>query len=429
MKKRNFAALAILVAMSALYSQTENNWFNSWISQILGMDQIYVSYMVSLSSIFGAVFFLIWGTYSDTLRTRWGRRKPVLVPGLIVTGLLVIAFGMTKNYWMCLILDGLILMIFANMCWAARPSLVADLEPEARKRGKLNSNLVLMGAIGVLIAYLFVFFGEKDINNNYTEFTHQLVFIVTGIGAVAGAIIIWFALHEPDMKELPPATIPWYRALRNIFKLEEMKQNKGFYRLFLASLFLFTAKNSYLPYILIFVQKMGYSTLQTLYYSIAMGAGTFLGPFLLPRLSDKLGRKKVTMAVIPFGLVGLVLMACSVFSFPLFIIGAILVFFILEGVGQVQETWSQDMLDPAARGKFLGIINITISLSKMPGGIIGALFADAFGIWTIYLVGAAFLLAAIPMYHRVPDLLTAKSASLLKTIETDSENPINKRRN
>ncbi len=78
-----------------------------------------------------------------------------------------------------------------------------------------------------------------------------------------------------------------------------------------------------------------------------------------------------------------------------------------EGIGQVQETWSQDMLDPAARGKFLGIINITISLSKMPGGIIGALFADVFGIWTIYLVGAAFLAAAIPMYHRVPDMLNS----------------------
>ncbi len=405
MKKRNFAALAILMAMSILYSQTENNWFNSWISQILGMDQIYVSYMVSLSSIFGAVFFLLWGTYSDTLRTRWGRRKPVLVPGMIVTGLLVIAFGMTKNYWMCLVLDGFILMIFANMCWAARPSLVADLEPEARMRGRLNSNLILMGAIGALLAYLFVFFGEKDTKNNYTEFTHQIVFIVTGIGAIVGAIIIFFSLRESDVKDLPPATMPWYRALRNIFKVVELRQNKGFYRLFLASLFLFTAKNAYLPYILIFVQKMGYSTIQTLYYSIAMGAGTFLGPFLLPRRSDKLGRKKVTMAVIPFGLVGLVLMACSVFSFPLFIIGAILVYFILEGVGQVQETWSQDMLDPAARGKFLGIINITISLSKMPGGIIGALYADAFGIWTIYLVGAAFLAAAIPMYHRVPDLL------------------------
>jgi len=58
-----------------LYSQTENNWFNSWISQIIGMDQIYVSYMVSLSSIFGAVFFLLWGTYSDTLRTPLGAAK------------------------------------------------------------------------------------------------------------------------------------------------------------------------------------------------------------------------------------------------------------------------------------------------------------------------------------------------------------------
>ncbi len=405
MKKRNFVALATLMAMSALYSQTENNWFNSWISQILGMEQIYVSYMVSLSSIFGAVFFLLWGTYSDTLRTRWGRRKPVLVPGMIVTGLLVIAFGMSKHYWVCLVLDGFILMIFANMCWSARPSLVADLEPEARKRGKLNSNLVLMGAIGVLIAYLFVFFGERDVNHNYTEFTHQLVFIITGIGAIAGAGVIFFTLREPDMKELPPATVPWYRSLRIIFKLEELRQNKGFYRLFLASLFLFTAKNAYLPYILIFVQKMGYSTSQILYYSIAMGAGTFLGPFLLPRLSDKIGRKKVTMTVLPLGLAGLILMACSVFDYTLFLIGAILTFFTLEGLGQVQETWSQDMLDPAARGKFLGIINITISLSKMPGGIIGALFADAFGIWTIFLVGVVFLTAAIPMYHRVPDLL------------------------
>jgi len=46
--------------------------------------------------------------------------------------------------------------------------------------------MVLMGAIGALIAYLFVFFGEKDINNNYTELTHQLVFIVTGLAPSQG---------------------------------------------------------------------------------------------------------------------------------------------------------------------------------------------------------------------------------------------------
>lgn len=36
MERRNFAALAYVAAVTALYSVTENNWFNSHVRQVVG---------------------------------------------------------------------------------------------------------------------------------------------------------------------------------------------------------------------------------------------------------------------------------------------------------------------------------------------------------------------------------------------------------
>ncbi|GAB4314263.1 MAG: hypothetical protein Kow0069_15630 [Promethearchaeota archaeon] len=195
----------------------------------------------------------------------------------------------------------------------------------------------------------------------------------------------------------------WWRDLRSLFDASDLKAHRDFYHLFVASLFLFSDKNAYLPHMLNFIQEMGLTRREVAAYTVGMGVGSFLGPFLLNRLSDERGRKSVVLAALPVDCLGLLLMVASVVWLPAFLVGTALAFFVMEGVGQVQETWSQDLVDAEAQGRFLGVMNVTSSLSKVPGGLLGALVADVVGVWGIFLVAAAFGFCAIPAYRRVPE--------------------------
>ncbi|GAB4314270.1 MAG: hypothetical protein Kow0069_15640 [Promethearchaeota archaeon] len=155
--------------------------------------------MVSLPSAFGALFFLLWGTCADNLRTRLGRRRPVLVAGLALSGLLVIAFGAYRQYWLCLLLDGVVLMATANVFWSARPALVADLEQAPARRGRLNSNLLVASAAGGALTYAFVFLGDRDSSGAYTAGTHAAVMAVTAVALVAGPAAVAILLREPGL--------------------------------------------------------------------------------------------------------------------------------------------------------------------------------------------------------------------------------------
>jgi MFS family permease len=401
MERRNFFSLALIVAVGTFYSQTENNWFNSWVSNIVGEGEFQVGLMIALSGIVGAVFFIVFGSISDNIRSKYGRRKPVLIIGLLSSAVFVIIFGITKNYIGCLIIDGVILGITGNMMWSSRHSLVPDLS-EMKDRGKLNSNLFIIGILGGAVSQIIEIIAPLDENNKLTEGAHLLVFYLTAIGLIVCAVVVFFTLEEPLMETLPEKR-KWYRDIKNIFNYEELRSHKEFYKFFIALLFLIIAKNAYFPYLINLKQEFGFDPVQKLFFSVAMGIGTFLGYSTLARISDKYGRKKVTLTFLPFGILGMILCALIIVDYIAFYLGTILIFFIFEGLQAVQDTWSQDLADEEARGKFLGILNITQSAGKAPGAIFAGLFADMFGIWSIYVTAAIFVLISLPLYRRVED--------------------------
>ena len=75
---------------------TLKNWvFNTFVllfyNQILGMDAFLVSIALAVAMVFDAVTDPVVGSFSDNLRTRWGRRHPLMFIASIPLGLCVIA--------------------------------------------------------------------------------------------------------------------------------------------------------------------------------------------------------------------------------------------------------------------------------------------------------------------------------------------------
>jgi len=412
MKRTNFISLAILAVVTSFYSLTENSWFNSWTSGVIGSSNFETMVMVSTSAGMGAAFFLIWGAISDNIRTKFGRRKPVLLTGLVLSAIFIFMFAGSKEFIACLILDGIVLGITGNMMWSSWHSLIADLS-KPKTRGKLVSNLFIFASIGGLLLTVIEIVAETDERGFFTEATHLFIFYLTAISMLVAAFILFFTLKEVPMIKLPPKR-RWYIDLKNIFDAEELKSHKEFYKFLLAAIVLTCAKYAYVPLLIVFRQEKGFDSFQRLISYIIMGVGTFIGTFLLARISDKYGRRNIIIYSIPGAILGLILSAMIDLSFEVFLIGYSILFFFFEGITKTQETWAQDLADEEARGKFLGLANISQTLGRIPGLLLAGIFADIIGINAIFIVSAIIVVFSIPLFLRVKDVVLNEQKKINK---------------
>ncbi|TXT62413.1 MAG: membrane protein of unknown function [Promethearchaeota archaeon] len=404
MKKRNFISLALLGIITSFYTLMENSWFNSWLGGVVKSSNFEISIMVSLNAAIGIVSYLVLGAISDNIRTKFGRRKPVLVMGLLLSSFFIIMFSLSKNYLICLLLDGIILGITGNMMWSSWQPLIADLTTP-RSRGKVNSNIFIFISLGGFFITIIEILGDTDSRGFFTEGTHLLVFYITAISMLVVAIIISFSLKEPPMEELPPQR-KWYNDLKSILDTQELKEHKEFYKFLIATTILICGKFAFYPLLIVFRQIKGFDSFQRLISYVILGIATFIGTFILLRLSDKFGRKKVMIFSIPMAIGGLLLSIAIDLSFIVFLIGYFLIFFFIEGSQKTQETWAQDLADEHARGKFLGIANIAQTIGRIPGLMLGGYIADLIDISAIFFVGAIIMVFSIPLYGRVRDIVT-----------------------
>lgn len=156
----------------------------------------------------------LWGALSDRLRTRWGRRRPVLVAGVAVgvAGLLVLAAAETRP----LMLAGwLLVQIGLNGPMAALAAMLADHVPE-RQRGTVGAWFGIAQTLGVVLGTaVAVLAGEGSLG---------YVAVAVAVPALAVAILL---VHreaaagpgaEPDGAAepvaAPPAARPDWRTLR-----------------------------------------------------------------------------------------------------------------------------------------------------------------------------------------------------------------------
>jgi MFS family permease len=102
------------------------------------------------------------GILSDRLRTRWGRRRPVIAVGLAgnMAGLAVMA---TAAGYPQLVAGYLIIQVFNNAAGAAYAGIIPDLVPDAefgRASGLLAAMNNLGGILGVVAAFLLASAGH-----------------------------------------------------------------------------------------------------------------------------------------------------------------------------------------------------------------------------------------------------------------------------
>jgi len=298
----------------------------------------------------------IFGALSDATRTRWGRRKPWLVGGIIalLIGLIGVAYSPGIP---ALIVTWMFCQLASNAASAALIASFADNVPEAQ-RGRASSIFALAQNVSILAGV----YGAVFLVDNL-----PVLFIVPALIGVA--LVVVYVLVTPDRNsDEPPRPFSFARVLTTFWTNPLKFPDFG---LAWWSRFLITfAAFMFTTYRLLYMQDhLGLSTedavpavaFGVLLYTIALLLGTAVSGWL----SDKLGRRKVFVAgsTLLFG-VGIVVLAFadSVNTFYI----AELVMGLAYGVYSAVDTaLVVDVLpNPDKPGKDLGVFNIANALPQ-----------------------------------------------------------------
>ena len=363
----------------------ENTWFNVFVFDEITTDPTPIAWMVAVSAITATLTTIFVGVLSDRTRLKMGRRKPFILFGYILWGIITALFPMVELIQnigiavvMVIFLDAVMTFFGSTAYDASFNAWITD-TTDKTNRGRVQgiismaaliANLIAIGASGFIIeAWGFsVFF-----------------YLMGGIVTITG-LFVGIQIKDPPLS------------------LEEQQQPKKRFMEDLISTFKpETVKNNPILYLLL------------LHMALNGIAGQISGPFLFVYIENYLGFSKGDLSLIGGGVILIVAIVSVVYGiyshlfhrkkmlFITVIIHSIfsIIFYFTREMGPiiivmiinlsagmitmiVLNSWIQDLLPEQDRGKFQGIRMIFyVAIPMIFGPMIGSAVIRNYGIPTI----------------------------------------------
>ncbi len=405
----------------------ENNWFNVFVDDVITKDPTPLAWMVGVSAVVATLTTLFMGIVSDrTTRSRFGNRKPFIVFGYIVWGIITAIFPLVS--WiehvgiavvMVVIVDAVMTFFGSTANDAALNAWMTDIGHSSNRNRiqSINSitsmiaTVVGLGLAGLIIDAL-----------GYFAFFYVLGGIVTVSGAV-GAVLIR-SPAEPGTGVKREGSV--WGEFKALFDSRLLRENRTLFLLFVNMAISGASQQVYAPYLLIFVKN--YLGIEIAEMSIYLGiiiVITMVCLAIVGLVSHRFNRRTLVVTgtiagaffmvfagiVVPFlkGFPGFVPLALVLYALGL-----------IPGLaaGVAHGGWLQDTYPEGNVGKFQGVRMVFMVLLPMViGPPIGAAIIKVFGIPfedgfiptpEIFLVGGIIALFAV-----IPVLLIKKADGVI----------------
>ncbi len=401
----------------------ENTWFNTFVFDTITPDPRPVSWMVAASAIVATLTTILMGTLSDRTRSKWGRRKPYILFGYILWGLMTVLFPTTaliKNIslavLMVVLLDCLMTFFGSTANDAAFNAWTVDVA-HADQRGKVEGVLNLSLFIAQLVAIVAA--GALIESVGYFTFFYVLGGIVMVVGLLAGG-----TLPNQPSNHLPKSEKGIWTEIRELFRLQTLRENSVLFIILISAMLLGIGFQVAFPYMIIYINNfIGVSKTE---YAIIGGAviiGSAIAAIPLGILADKIN-KRLMMALS----ILLTCLGCFTFSFvrslPLLALAGLVWQMFNMSASIAAMSWLKDLLPEESRGRFLGIRMIFLVLLPMligPG--IGSALIRGFGIPTVLNGQAGFI--PVPLIFQVGAVLGLLALIPLVFVRFNRKNEIN----
>lgn len=411
---QNVLVLLMLTISGQIAWAVENTWFNTFVFDEITPNPGPIAWMVALSAITATLTTLIMGSLSDRTRSKWGHRRPYILFGYVIWGIITAIFPETallKNVGfaivLVIILDSVMTFFGSTANDAAFNAWSTDIS-DSTNRGRVQgilsfstlfANLIALGLAGIIIDT----FG-------YFVFFYILGGTVSLIGLIAG--LIMKEPKFPDETIQKPKESLW-RGIINALTPRTIRKNKILFLLFLIMAISGIGNQIYFPYLFIYMEyNLGFSKTMI---SIA-GASAILVASIasigIGMISHKFNRKP-QLALMLFGTGIMLLLLAFLHNNILFVVGFAFQLCFQIGSGIILMSWLQDRYPKGEIGKFQGVrIIFMVAIPMVLGAPLGSLIIHNFGIPAIiggkagyipapeiFLFGAMIiLLSLIPLY-------------------------------
>ncbi len=296
---------------------------------VIGVDTNLITIAFIIWSIWNAINDPLMGSLSDRTRTKWGKRKPWIVAGIVPMCLILVFIWMppstpgTGSFWYMLAMI-LLFDTFFTMYSLNQTALFPEMYQDLHQRAKANQVIQILGVVALIIATLL----PGMIIPDYKDPAYKDNYVTAGIviAITCGAFALVFILT--GIKERPEFSRDSEMAPSFIESLKISLKNKSFTTYIVANFAVFYVFGM-LPIIAPlyggYVLGLGGLMLSLLLGVAFISASVFI--VLWNKVSIKHGIKKgQTMAMVTF------IVTLLPFGFISEVIGAIIAF-IIVGIG------------------------------------------------------------------------------------------------
>lgn len=317
MKRKLGTRIWLALLMFGLFGQlawtVENMYLNVFVFNTISGDPGVIANMVAMSALTATITTLLVGALTDKL----GRRKAFIVAGYVLWGLSTMAFGAISvesakalfpgiaavqvAATLVILMDCVMTFFGSSANDAAFNAWVTDVT-NTKNRGRVEGVLSSLP----LIAMLIVFAGLDGLTQrgDWPTFFN----IVGGVVALGGLCGLFLLKDAPSLSK---STTGYISNIIYGFRVGVVRGNPSLYLSLCALGVAGAATQTFMPYLLIYIQK----SLNIQNYALLLGVVLIAASIMsvvCGRLIDKMGKLKFIFIAIALELIGLLLMYAAV---------------------------------------------------------------------------------------------------------------------
>ncbi|MEL0455316.1 MFS transporter [Flavobacteriaceae bacterium SZ-1-7] len=300
-------------------------FFMFFLLTAFGMDPFLAGLLGGLPRIFDAITDPIMGFISDNTKSKWGRRRPYIFVGAILSGILFAVLwqldaenSQSYNFWYFLIFS-LLFLIGNTMFATPLVGLGYEMTSDYNERTRLMAFANTMGQIAWMVTpWFWVIIADPDLFADQAQGVRQMSMVVAAACLLLGVLPAIFckgidASHMENRKEISFKTLG--SNMVDLFKgIAQVSKNKPFMRLCGATFLVFNGFQmvaAFSFYIIVFYMFNGdydgAGTWPAWFSTITAVLTAFAVIPIISWMSDKWGKRKAFIYSTVISIVGYVL--------------------------------------------------------------------------------------------------------------------------
>ena len=290
-----------------------------------GMDPFLAGLLGGLPRIFDAITDPIMGFISDNTRSNWGRRRPYIFIGAILSGIFFILLWQMDennpqmyNFWYFLIMS-MVFLVGNTMFATPLIGLGYEMTTDYNERTRLMGFSQTLGQFAwMIVPWFWVIIANPDLFESQAVGVRQLSFFVGGICIILGLLPAIFCrgLDSSNMENRKEINFKsMFSNLKDLIKgIVEVSKNKPFMKLCGATFLVFNGFQlvaSFSYFIIVFYMFKGSydaaGNWPAWFSTITAVATAFMVIPIITWISNKVGKRKAFIISTSISIVGYIL--------------------------------------------------------------------------------------------------------------------------